>query len=84
MKPSTIPTEEDTYLLNTKKGGENVKEMLEHGVIEGPLSAEEAGGWLHNVVITDKSWNSEEVRINIDMKLMNKWVKYPIPTLEEL
>ena len=35
----------------------------------------------------DKAWDSDKIRLNIDTKLMNKWVvetKYPIPTPEEL
>ena len=47
----------------------------------------EAKGWLTNMVITKKAWDSNEVRINIDTKRMNDQVvptKMPIPTPEEL
>lgn len=46
-------------------------DMKKNGLIEGPLPPNECRGWIHNRVITKKSWSSEEVRINIDMKRMN-------------
>ena len=61
--------------------------MKENGLIESPLPATECKGWIHNMVITRKSWSSEEVQINIDTKRMNKSLvhtKIPIPTTEEL
>ena len=64
-----------------------ITDLLKHDLIEGPLPASEAKGWLHNVVITDKKWSKDEIRLNIDTKRMNKWViprKYPIPTPEEV
>ena len=64
-----------------------LKEMKEHDLIEGPLPARECKGWLSNMVVTKKKWDSEEVRINIDTKRMNSALvptKIPIPTPEQL
>ena len=61
--------------------------MKENGLVEGPLPPNECTGWIHNPVITKKSWSSDEVRINIDTKRMNEQLvhtKIPIPTTEEL
>ena len=61
--------------------------MKENKLIEGPLPPGECKGWIHNMVITKKSWSIEEVRINIDTKRMNDDIvqtKIPIPTTEEL
>ena len=46
--------------------------MKDNGLIEGPLPPGECTGWIHNMVITKKSWSTSEVRINIDTKLMNR------------
>ena len=56
-------------------------------MIEGPLPPEECKGWIHNLVVTKKRWDSQEVRINVDTKRMNKFIvktSVPIPTTEEL
>ena len=61
--------------------------MKENGLIEGPLPPKECTGWIHNMVITKKSWSTDEVRINIDTKKMNEHLiptKIPIRTTEEL
>ena len=61
--------------------------MKEHDLIEGPLPARECKGWLSNMVVTKKKWDSEEVRINIDTKRMNSSLvptKIPIPTPEQM
>ena len=61
--------------------------MVENDLIEGPLPAKECKGRIHNMVITKKNWSTEEVRINIDTKRMNKYLvqtKIPIPTTETL
>ena len=60
---------------------------MKNNLVEGPQEDKDAKGWLHNIVIMDKAWDSDEIRLNIDTKLMNKWVvkiKYSIPTPEEL
>ena len=57
--------------------------MRDNDLIEDPLPPNECMGWIHNPVITKKSWSSEEVRINVDTKRMNDHLiptKIPIPT----
>ena len=66
---------------------EKLEGLLKDGIISGPIPVNEANGWIHNLVITDKSWDSNEIRITIDTKLMNDHVikpKVPIPTPEEM
>ena len=44
---------------------EHIEMLLKEGVIEGPLGTEEATeGWVHNVVITTKGWDSSKIRMN--------------------
>ena len=73
----------------------HIKELLEEGVIEGPLQHEEEGTWVSNLVITGKKWDTEEkkkgdrvqIRANLDCRPLNKVVYQthePIPTPEEL
>ena len=64
-----------------------LQELKEHDLIEGPLPISECKGWVTNMVITKKKWDSDEVRINIDTKRMNDQLvptKIPIPTPEQL
>ena len=67
---------------------EHIEMLLKEGVIEGPLGTEEATeGWVHNVVITAKGWDSSKIRMNLDTKQMADAVKnvhFPIPTPEQL
>ena len=74
---------------------EHIQELLEAGVIEGPLQQEEEGTWVSNLVITGKKWDTEEkrkgdrvqIRANLDCRPLNKVVYQthePIPTPEEL
>ena len=47
----------------------------------------ECKGWIQNIVVTKKNWDSNEVCINVDTKRMNQYIvktKIPIPTTEEL
>ena len=74
---------------------EHLEELLEAGVIEGPLQHEEEGTWVSNLVITGKKWDTEkkekgdrvQIRANLDCRPLNKVVYQthePIPTPEEL
>ena len=67
---------------------EHIEMLLKEGIIEGPLGTEEATeGWVHNVVITAKGWDSSKIRMNLDTKQMADAVKnvhFPIPTPEQL
>ena len=64
-------------------------------MVEGPLTEEEKGTWISNLVITDKKWDGGEkkegervhIRANLDCRPLNKWVYQthePIPTPNEL
>ena len=60
--------------------------MLKDDVIEGPISTEEPGTFLSNLVITDKM-NTDRIRVTLDCTSVNKVVYQthePIPTTEEL
>ena len=62
-------------------------EFVDAGVIEGPLGAEHATGWVHNVVLCGKKWDPTAIRLNLDTRFMNKHVKklnFPIPTPDQL
>ena len=50
---------------------EKLKYMVENDLIEGLLPPGECKGWIHNIVVTKKSWDLKEVRINVDTKRMN-------------
>ncbi len=73
---------------------EHLAEMIEQDVIEGPLSEEEEGSWISNLVITDKKWEGAheegrrtQIRANLDLRPLNTFVYQthePIPTPEEL
>jgi hypothetical protein len=67
--------------------------MVENDVIEGPLTEEEEGSWISNLVITDKKWDEgkpgerQQIRANLDLRPLNKYVYQthePIPTADEL
>ena len=66
---------------------EHLEELYKAGVVSGPLTSESARGWIHNVVITQKSWTSKKIRVNLDTRPMKDAVKtthFPIPTPQEL
>ena len=70
-----------------EKFREHIEELERAGVVSGPLKSESAGGWIHNVVITQKSWTSKKIRVNLDTRPMKEAVKtthFPIPTPQEL
>ena len=66
---------------------EKLKEFKKAGIVEGPLGQEHATGWVHNVVLTGKKYDPKAIRLNLDTRLMNKYVEkaaYPIPTAEQV
>lgn len=66
---------------------EKLDMYVQEGVIEGPLGADQATGWVHNVVLTGKKWDPKAIRMNLDTRLMKQAVvkaQYPIPTSEQL
>jgi hypothetical protein len=68
--------------------------MIKEDVIEGPLSEEEEGSWISNLVITDKKWDGAQeegrriqIRANLDLCPLNTFMyqtNEAIPTPEEL
>ena len=38
-------------------------EMMKNNLVEGLQEDKDAKGWLHNIVITAKAWDSDEIRI---------------------
>ena len=65
----------------------HIEELKGVGVVEGPLKSEEATGWISNVVITAKKWDTDKIRVNLDTRHMGDAIKqthFPIPTVEQL
>ena len=65
-----------------------LKELSDNDIIEGPLQGPlEAGTYVSNIVITAKRWSTEEIRVNLDLRQINKDIvmsHHPIPTPEDL
>ena len=62
-------------------------QFVKAGVIEGPLGAEHATGWVHNVVISAKRWDKRKIRLNLDTRPMKNAIKkngFYIPTVEQI
>ena len=55
----------------------HLEELLKYDVIEGPLESKDATGWVSNVVLTKKSWDSTKIRMNLDMRSMGDTVRVP-------
>ena len=53
-----------------EKFKEHIEELRNAGVISGPLKSESATGWIHNVVISQKSWTDKKIRVNLDTRPM--------------
>ena len=61
--------------------------MLVEDIIEGPIGIEEPGTYISNLVIIDKKWDPNQIRITLDCQEVNKDIYQthePIPTSEEL
>ena len=90
MDPTAVPVTQGKRPIPVQfkeKAAKKLQEMLDNDLIEGPLPPEEIKGWVHNMVITKKGWSEDQVRINIDTKMMNDYViktKIPILTTEQL
>ena len=64
-----------------------INKMSMDDITEGPLEIEELGTYISNLVITDKMWDPEKIRVTLDCQQVNKDVYQthePIPTSEEL
>ena len=65
----------------------HLDELVEGGVIEGPLGSEYATGWVSNMVIVAKKWDPSKIRVTLDTRLMADSIMqthFPIPTPEQL
>ena len=70
-----------------EKFREYLEELKEEGVISGLLRSDCALGWIHNVVISQKNWDKEKIRVMLDTRPMVEAVKtsmFLIPTQSEL
>ena len=45
---------------------QHIDELLEEGVVSGPLDSNSARGLVSNVVITHKNWDNQKIRVNLD------------------
>ena len=61
--------------------------MIEEDIIEGPLSDEEEGSFISNLVLREKKDGSDRIRMTLDCTGVNQHLyttHEPIPTVEEL
>ena len=76
------------HSISTPQLQKYLKELLDNDIIEGPLQGPlQAGTYVSNIVITAKRWSTEEIRVNLDLRQINKDIvmsHHPIPTLEDL
>ena len=90
VKPDAIPISQGKRpipMQYKKAVSKKLKEMKAAGLVEGPLPPGECKGWITNMVITKKSWSTEEVRINLDTKRINDHLvptKIPIPSSDDM
>merc|ERR1711888_82853 len=65
----------------------HLEELAAAGVVSGPLKSEDTTGWVSNPVITANKWNEQAIRVNLDLRNMERAVKpthFPMPTSEDL
>ena len=58
-----------------KRFERHLKELKDNEIVSGPLDSEDATGWISNPVITGKRCDSEQIRINLDLREMEKAAK---------
>ena len=66
---------------------QQLDQFVAEGVIVGPLGAEHATGWVHNVVICAKRWDKKIIRVNLDTRPMKDYIKkngFFIPMVEQI
>ena len=66
---------------------DEIIKMVDEDIIEGPQETEEPGTYISNLVITDKKWDPQRMRVKLDCQQVNKDIYQthePIPTTEEL
>ena len=49
-----------------------INKMSKDDITEGPLEIEEPGTYISNLVITDKKWDPEKIRVTLDCQQANK------------
>lgn len=63
-------------------------EQISNDVLEGPIQGSlEEGTYISNIVITAKKWSTEEIRMNLDLRQVNRDIVqsyHPISTPEDL
>ena len=72
------------YIPKLKK---ETNQMVNEGVLTGPLSEVPPDMYINNVVITNKKWNPEKIRVTLDCQSVNEDIHKshePIPTIEQL
>ena len=65
----------------------HIEELKAAGVVTGPLKSKDATGWVSNPVITAKKWDDQAIRVNLDLRIMERAVRpthFPMPTAEDL
>ena len=55
-------------------GGTDLKELLKGDIIEGPLPLEDATGWVSNVVIESKKWDSRKIRLTLVTRMIGDFI----------
>ena len=71
------------YVERTKAA---IDSMVKEDILEGPITAEEAGSFISNFVITSKNDN-DDIRVTLDCQAVNKAIYQthePMPTFDEL
>ena len=83
MDPDTKPVQQKQrkialhFIPRLKK---HLEELKGAGVISGPLKSEDATGWVSNPVITAKKWDDQAIRVNLDLRNMEKAVSCSVVT----
>ena len=70
-----------------EKFKEHIEELRNAEVISGPLKSELVTGWIHNVVISLKSWTNKKIRVNLNTRPMKDAVitsYFPTSMLQKL
>jgi hypothetical protein len=68
--------------LNTE-----IQQMLDDGVITGPLKSVPPDMCISNLVVTSKKWDPKKIRVTLDCQAVNEDIHKshePIPTIEQL
>ena len=51
-----------------------IEELKAVGVVTGPLESKDATGWVSNPVITAKKCDDQSIRVNLDLRIMERAV----------